>query len=177
MIYRQLTVEDLDKYSSDIFSCYKSNTLVFDCQNPIAIAREDQATEFLYGFIAAPDSMAMGIFDDNEDFLYGLIIFDNIRFGEDAKGNPVSCAQLHIVNDKSIFGKVLRDLHNQILDSVVFTTLYCEIPENAVHAIAICKRLGFKKTGYIPHALPYRNSLGKEIMHDIQVWSLDRRID
>ena len=82
--------------------------------------------------------------------------------------------ELHIVNDKSIFGRKVRGLYEEILATCMFDTLYAEIPSIAVHAIALCKRLGFKKTGYIPNVLPYVNSKGVEQMYDIQIWSLNK---
>ena len=109
------------------------------------------------------------IFDDEEEFLYGLVIFDNIRMANKAS------AQVHIVNDKSIFGKKVRDIYKHIIETCGFDILYAEIPSIAVHAIGMCKRLGFKKTGYIPEALPYVNSKGIEQMYDIQIWSLIKK--
>lgn len=167
MKYRQLKIEDINKYKEDIYSCYTTNTLVFDSQNPIGNnSNADNIAEFVKGFVDADDSNVLGIFDSEERYLYGLVIFDNIRFANR------SCAQVHIVNDKSIFGKKVRDLYNDIIATCAIDTLYAEIPSMAVHAIAICKRLGFKKTGYIPDALPYVNCNGEERMYDIQIWSL-----
>lgn len=168
MKFRKLTIKDCEKYKDDLFSCYKTNHLILDNQNNICINTPVSACHFVQSFIEASDSTVTGIFDDQEKYLYGIVIFDNIRFGEK------SCAEVHIVNDKSIFGKRVRDIYNDIINSLPFNTIYCMIPSIAVHPIAICKKLGFKKTGYIPDALPYTNSLGEEKMYDIQIWTYRR---
>lgn len=166
MHYRKITKEDLSMYLSDIISCYQTNTLVFDSQNYL---KDTDMEWFIDTYIEAPDSLVTGIFDDKEEFLYGLVIFDNIRMADKAS------AQVHIVNDKSIFGKKVRDIYKHIIETCGFDVLYAEIPSIAVHAIGMCKRLGFKKTGYIPEALPYVNSKGVEQMYDIQIWSLIKK--
>lgn len=169
MKYRQLKLEDIEKYKEDIYSCYMTNHLVFDSQNPL---REDMSVDntkwFVETFINSSDAVIVGIFDSEEKYLYGLVIFDNIRFANK------SSAQVHIVNDKSIFGRKVRGLYEDILATCMFDTLYAEIPSMAVHAIALCKRLGFKKTGYIPDILPYVNCSGEEKMYDIQIWTWRR---
>lgn len=162
---RTLNHGDIYTYRSDIYKCYQDCNLIFDTQNCINIKNEFGAEEFLHGFVEAKDSQVLGIFDDNEEFLFGLIIYDNIRFANK------SCAQVHIVTDKAIWGKRIKDIYTEILHGSVFDTLYCEIPSIAVHPIAMCKRLGFKKTGYIPDALPYVNSKGEERMYDLQIYT------
>lgn len=165
MKYRTLTREDVWHYMDDIYSCYKTNHLVFDNQCPFDFMYPRDSAEFIQDYVEARDSCVVGIFDNNENFLLGLIILDNIRMANR------SIAQLHIVNDKSIFGKKARDIYKQFLDNNVIDTFYAEIPTIAVHAIGICKRLGFKKTGYIPDALPYTNNKGEERMYDLQIWT------
>ena len=146
-----------------------TNHLVFDSQNPLREGMSIENTKwFVETFINSSDAVIVGIFDSEERYLYGLVIFDNIRFANK------SSAQVHIVNDKSIFGKKVRGLYEEILSTCMFDTLYAEIPSIAVHAIALCKRLGFKKTGYIPNVLPYVNSKGVEQMYDIQIWSFNK---
>ena len=169
MKYRQLKLEDIEKYKEDIYSCYMTNHLVFDSQNPLKEGMSVEHMKWFVGtFIDSSDAVIVGIFDSEEKYLYGLVIFDNIRFANK------SSAQVHIVNDKSIFGRKVRGLYEEILSTCMFDTLYAEIPSIAVHAIALCKRLGFKKTGYIPNVLPYVNSKGVEQMYDIQIWSFNK---
>lgn len=169
MIFRTLEMNDTFRYSQDIYKIYKDCPLIFDSQNPVTIDCINDCTNFIQGFVAAKDSDVWGIFDDKEEFLYGLIIFDNIRFANK------SCAQVHIVNDRAIWGHKIRDIYKEIINSQIFDTLYCEIPSIAVNAIAMCRRMGFKKTGYIPDALPYVNSKGEEKMYDIQIYSWRRK--
>lgn len=163
MKYRKLEVEDVNKYAQDIDKIYKDCHLIFDSQN--SIPNRMPMWVFVDSFVDSPESMALGIFDDDEQYLYGLVIFDNIRFANK------SCAEVHIVTDKAIWGKKLRDIYSKIMQGCIFDTLYCQIPSIAVSAIAICKRLGFKKTGYIPDALPYVNSRGEERMYDLQIYT------
>lgn len=169
MIFRTLGHDDVYNYREDIFKCYNDCKLILDSQNPIELKNEFQCEDFIHGFVEAKDSDVWGILDDNEEYLYGLIIFDNIRFCNK------SCAQVHIVNDKAIWGHKIRDIYKEIINSTIFDTLYCEIPSIAVYPIAMCKRLGFKKTGYIPDALPYVNSNGEEKMYDIQIYTWRRK--
>lgn len=168
MKFRAINHEDVYLYRDDIFKCYKDCALIFDSQNILDFKCADDAAGFLHGFVESRDSSVVGILDDREEFLYGLVIFDNMRFANK------SCAQVHIVNDRAIWGKRIRDIYREILHSSIFDTLYCEIPSIAVHPIAMCKRMGFKKTGYIPDALPYVNSKGEEQMYDIQIYSYRR---
>lgn len=170
MRYRKLQLEDLFNYGKDILHCYECNHFVLDEQSFIV-----PDLDFIRGFLDAPDSMIIGLFDNNEKYLYGLIIFDNIRFGN--KGE--SCAEVHIINDKAIWGKKVRDLYTEVLNNSIFSTIYCMIPQIAVAPIALCKRLGFKKTGYIPKALPYTNSRGEENMYDINImcWRKEKNND
>lgn len=165
MHYRQLQTPDLLIYKDDIYNCYQSNHLILDNQNPIDISSPEGTMEFIEGFVEAQDSCVLGIFDSKELFLYGLVIFDNIRMGVSTS------AEVHIVNDKAIFGKKLKGLYEQILKETIFDVIYAQIPSIATHVASLCKRLGFKKTGYIPKVLPYTNSLGEEKMYDIQIWT------
>ena len=87
-----------------------------------------------------------------------------------------SCAEVHVLTSKSIFGAVLRHSYERILDEMVpFAVLYCHIPRAAVFASKLVKDIGFKKTGYIPAALPYSNSKGEVKMSDLLIYVLDRR--
>ena len=166
MFNRLLKESDVIKYKDDLYSMYQTNRLVLDSQNPLDLSNRDNIINFILPYITSSDSMVMGIFDDNEQYLYGIIIFDNIRYDD-----KNSCAQVHIVNDKTIFGKKVGNIYQDIMNTVPFTTLYCEIPAIAVHAIGVCKRAGFKKTGYIPLALPYENIKGEEKLYDLQIFT------
>lgn len=169
MKYRLLTLSDTNAYANDAYQCYLDNRFVLDAQSPILLNSPQLVTEFISGFIQAPDSYVLGIFDDNENYLFGLIIFDNIRISNN------SCAQVHIVTNKSIWGKTIKNIYEEVLRTLPIDILYCEIPQIAVNAIAMCKRLGFKKTGYIPKALPYVNSKGEEKMYDINIFVREGR--
>lgn len=169
MKFRTLDHGDVYMYRNDIFKCYKDCSLIFDSQNPITIKSVEDSSNFIRGFIEGKDSSVLGIFNDSEEFLYGIVIFDNIRFANK------SCAQVHIVTDKAIWGRKIKDIYKAILASSIFDTLYCEIPSIAVHPIAMCRRLGFKKTGYIPDVLPYVNANGEEKMYDLQIYTYRRQ--
>lgn len=166
MKYRQMKEQDLFKFAQDIKSCYDSCHLVFDDQNPLKGLNTEGLLLFLKDYIEADDSSITAILDDDEKFLYGIIIFDNIRMG------VKNSAQVHIVNDRSIWGHRIKDIYKQIIYCSIFDILYAEIPAIAVGAIGMCRRLGFKKTGYIPSIAPYTNSKGEEKLHDMQIWSL-----
>lgn len=168
MKYRALNHGDAYTYRNDIFKCYNDCKLVFDSQSYITLRDTDSCENFIHNYIDASDSIVVGIFDNNEEFLYGIVIFDNMRFANKY------CAQVHIVTDKAIWGKQIKDIYKEMIQTCAFDTLYAEIPQIAVHAIAMCKRLGFKKTGYIPDALPYVNSEGIEKMYDLQIYTWRR---
>lgn len=166
MKYRKLKLEDCNLYRDDILECYNNCHLIFDSQN--YIPRNYDLVNFLSTYIQAEDAYVLGIFNDTEQFLYGLVIFDNIRIADK------SCAEVHIVTSRIIWGKKIRDVYKNILKGCIFDTIYCQIPKIATNAIAICKLLKFKKTGYIPNALPYVNSRGEEKMYDIQIYTYVR---
>lgn len=170
MKYRPLEIKDCALYQDDILGCYNDNAFILDAQSPLKLNTPVQCQYFILGYIEADDSMVLGIFSDDEKYLYGLIIFDNIRIVEND-----SVAQVHIVTSRAIWGKRIRDIYSAILKSTLFSRLFCEIPVIAAGAIAMCKRLGFKKTGYIPKALPYTNAVGETKLYDINtyVWSKD----
>lgn len=170
MKYRDLSIEDLPKYAQDIKSCYDSNSLILDSQNPLNLSDEQSLVNFIGGFIDSEDSTVVGLFDDNEKFLYGLVIFDSIRFGQDCKVS----AELHLAIDKKAYGRLTFELLQKLRDESIFTTLYCHIPDIAVRTIGLCKRMGFKKTGYIPNCLPYINLAGIEELHDVQIWTYNK---
>lgn len=156
----------INAYKSDIFQCYQDCNLILDNQSPIDLSTEDKCAGFISGFANSIDSVVYGIVDNTETFLYGLVIFDNIRIA-----GRKSCAEVHIVNSKNIWGKRVKGIYEDILHKSFFDTIYCQIPTIANSAIALCKRLGFKKTGYIPNALPYTNCKGEESLYDIQIYT------
>lgn len=170
MIYSEFKVNDIEKYQDDIYSCYSSNKFIFDSQNYLVDSDLEGLTEFLRGFILSPDSIVIGLFNNNKSFLYGLVILDSIRFGS----NNLATAEVHIAVDRKAFGKLTFDLLKQLRDECGFTTLFCHIPDVANRAIGLCKKLGFKKTGYIPNCLPYVNLRGEEKLHDVQIWTYNK---
>lgn len=170
MIYDILNSDDIKTYQDDIYSCYNSNKFIFDSQNYLIDSDLEGLTEFLEGFTTSPDSMAVGLFDNNKNFLYGIVIFDSIRFGI----HNFATAEVHIAVDRKAFGKLTFELLKQLRDECNFTTLFCHIPDIANRAIGLCKRLGFKKTGYIPNCLPYINLRGEEKLHDVQIWTYNK---
>ena len=164
MHYRSLKRSDVLKYGDDILKCYEDNRLILDSQNPLVIDDIHSAREFLLGYVDAKDSMVIGIFDEAELFLYGLVIFDNMRSVDKM------VAEVHIAIAKEIWGRKVKRLFDEMLDNTLFDILYCTIPQIAVNAIAMTKRMGFKKTGYIPSALPYINSKGEEKLYDLNIF-------
>lgn len=169
MKIKQLNAVDCLKFENDIFECYRTNHLVLDSQNTWKMNTPFDAREFLRGYASAGDSCVIGIFDNEETTLYGFVIFDNLRYC----GNK-SCAEVHIVMSKYMFGKNNFYMYERILRGCGLTTVYAQIPSIAVHPIRICKKLGFKKTGYIPDAITYVNSSGEEKMYDIQIYTWKR---
>lgn len=167
---RKLSLVDLQIYMLDIYQCYKDNPMILDVQSPYSLATPLEVVEFLAGFIEVDDSMIKGIFDDKEEYLYGIVIFDNMRITPNC-----STCEIHIATAKPIWGKILTDTYKQMIEETVFDNLYCMIPANCVLAIRVAKAVGFKKTGYIPKALPYINSKKELRMYDLHIYSLQRR--
>lgn len=174
MKIRKLNLGDLFIYKEDVIKCYDDNHLIFDSQSPL-LADGFEGAYFLSGYIQAKDSIAVGVFvheeETDEEHLRGIVLFDNIRFGD-----KKSCAEVHIATAKELWGKEILKAYREILSGCIFTTIYCMIPKIAVAASSIAKRVGFKKTGYIPNALPYINSKGEEHMYDLIVYTLERDI-
>ncbi|MCM1324162.1 MAG: hypothetical protein NC218_08365 [Acetobacter sp.] len=168
--YRQIFANDLIIHNQDIYKCYQDNKLILDEQTIIDLSTPEQIVDFIYGFIQSSDSMVVGIFDQQEQILFGLVIYDNIRIAE------TSCAEVHIAVARELWGKLTRNIFTKILNESVFDILYCQIPQIAVRAISMCKHLGFKKTGYVPKALPYTNSKGECKMYDINFYTYQRGI-
>lgn len=165
---RFLKEEDFYKYEEDIVDCYMDNLQIMDSQSCLDITNRDILSDYVLGLISSKESSIEGIFNDKEEYLYGMIVYDGMRFSND--GNA---AQLHLAVCKDLWGKVIFNMCNQILERTYFDTLYCMIPSYCRPTIALVKKLGFKKTGYIPKALPYKNIKGEEKMYDelIYTWS------
>lgn len=161
--------KELELYLDDIVECYKDNPQILDSQSPYCLTNKEGAMVFLSSYVNSKDSMVIGIVDDREEFLYGLILFDNIRMADKKS------AECHIVASKQVWGKIILDIYKDALNSSVFDVLYCMIPANCVLAIRIAKQLGFKKTGYIPKVIPYINVKGIERLYDLQVYSREVR--
>lgn len=168
MKYRPIEQKDLELYIDDIISCYKDNPMIFDLQCPYSMSTYQGAETFLGSFVDSKDSIVLGIFDEREEYLYGIVIFDNIRMTQ------TSTAEVHIATSKAIWGKIVLDMYKEILEYSLFSSLYCMIPQNCVLAIGMAKRMGFKKTGYIPKALPYKNKKGEVHLYDIQIFSMEK---
>lgn len=168
MKFRLLNLIELNKHKDEVYSCYKANKFIFDDQSPIRLNNAEECRNFIYKFISCYDSMVFGIYDDNSDYLYGVVIFDNIR------ALDVSCAEVHIAVDKPVWGRITRTVFEEMIKSVPIDIMYCQIPLIAVNAIALVKRLGFKKTGYIPKALPYTNSKGEKKLYDLNIFVLNK---
>lgn len=167
MKHRILTQQDLTTYNSDILKCYHDNKLIFDDCTPEFIKRD--VVGFLGNFIEAEDSYVVGIFSDNDAYLLGIVIYDNNR----CLGSEFS-AQVHIAFSKGMWGRVSRDVCTSLIQTGLPTMLYCEVPVIAVRVIGLLKALGFKKTGYIPKALPYTNSKGEKKMYDLNIFVKER---
>lgn len=164
MHYRTLKRKDVIEYGEDILKCYEDNKLIFDSQNPILIDNVHSAMEFLLGYVEGLDSMVVGIFDDCELYLYGIVIYDNMR------NVDKFVSEVHIAITKEIWGRKVKAILDDMLDRCLFDVIYCTIPQIAVNAIHMVKRMGFKKTGYIPCALPYINSKGEEKLYDLNIF-------
>ena len=169
MKQKVLTRSDIVDYADDILRCYNCNRLIFDMDSPLSVNNNVEVCDFLIPYAEAEDSLVLGVVDDTDKYLYGLVIFDNIR-----TDGTVTTAQVHIVTDKAVFGKTIKMVYEDILNYGLIDIIYCEIPQIAVQAIGMCKRLGFKKTGYIPKALPYTNCSGEKKLYDLNIFVRER---
>lgn len=169
MLNRYLKPEDIEIYLTDIKQCYKDNPQVFDMQNPINSENERELKDFLLSFINSEESMIEGIFDSQEDYLFGFIIYDGIRLTDD--GNA---AQVHICMCKDMWGKDFLPVYQRIINECLFDTIYAMMPACCRGAITLCKKLGFKKTGYVPKAIPYKTLKGEIKMFDELIYTLQK---
>ena len=161
MKHRVLRQNDCAQYSDDLFQCFKDNPQILDEESIDYFESLEKSVNYVEDLIGSPDSMVVGIFDDDEEFLYGIVIFDQMRFSKD--GNS---AQLHIAISKDIWGKDFLDVYREMIHNSRFDVMYCMIPAKCRATIGFVKTLGFKKTGYIPKAIPYKDRNGKIKMYD-----------
>ena len=159
MYYTKLDELDLDIYREDIFKCYQDNPLILDSQNILDLSTPDLLKDFLSKYIGNRDSFIFGIF--NNDNIVGIVIFDNIRMTEYS-----SSSEVHLALSRKLRGKKGFNILEQIRDNCNIDVIYCTIPEIAINAINMCKKLGFKKTGFIPSNMPYINAQHIEKMYD-----------
>ena len=167
MKHRVLRYNDCAQYCDDLFQCFKDNPQILDEESIDYFESLEKSVNYVSDLIDSPDSMVVGIFDDEEEFLYGIIIYDQMRFSLD--GNS---AQLHIATSKDIWGKDFLELYKDMIAITVFHVLYCMIPAKCRATIGFVKSLGFEKTGYIPKAIPYRNRDGTIKMYDELIYTL-----
>lgn len=163
---RHLTEYDIRKYEDDIAQCYIDNLQIMDNQCAVDFTNRDEMYDYLFSLLECPESAVKGIFDDEEQYLFGLIIYDGIRLTDN--GNA---AQLHLATSKDLWGKDFHFVYEDELKDTMFDTLYCMIPAYCRPVVSLVKKLGFKKTGYIPKALPYISLKGEEKMYDELIYS------
>lgn len=167
MKYRYLKEEDITNYVEDLMIIYKDNPQITDIQCPLDITSEQDIRDYVENnAVFNEESCVLGIFDDDELCLFGIIIFDSMRLTDD--GNA---AQLHIAIGKELWGKQIREVCQELLHNTIFTVLYCFIPSKCRPVIGLLKSLNFKKTGYIPKSLPYETVKGEIKMYDELVYS------
>lgn len=166
MNVRALTLYDVQRFEDDIIQCYLDNLQIQDSQCPVNFTNRDEVIDYLFGYIEDSKSFVTGIFDKDEEYLFGLVIYDGVRMTDD--GNS---AELHLVTCKDMWGKDFLDVYKDMLSGTIFDTLYCLIPSYCRPVIGLIKKLGFKKTGYVPKVLPYKNLKGQEKMYDVLIYS------
>lgn len=162
MHYKKLNIEDIINYRNDLYNAFLDNHLILDLQCELQFNNSVDFANYLLKYVLASDSLVIGIFDNK--ICYGYVIFDTIRIASDN-----SSAQVHIAVSKKLRGKKVIKIFKDIRDNSNIQTFYCEIPSIAIHAINICKKLGFKKTGYIPKIIPYKNIFGNVNMYDVYI--------
>lgn len=162
MYYKSLTIPDIIRYNVELFSAFQDNHLILDAQCELSFNHHIDFGNYLIKYVQASDSMVIGLFSDNK--CMGYVILDNIRIADEN-----SCAQVHLAISKQLRGKKALEILREIRDNSNLEMFYCEIPSIAIHAINVCKKLGFKKTGYIPQNLPYTNALGETKMYDTYI--------
>lgn len=164
-----LTTDDVEYYIEDIYECYADNLKIFDNQNPLGGMNKEGICNFVKSFCTGGDSLVFAV--TSGQFLYGLYILDNIRYGAMNK----SCGEVHMALSRHLWGKQAVEWGKKFLKVSPVSTLYCMIPSCCPAVIKLCKDAGFKKTGYIPNALPYKplNSMVDKL-YDIQILTYQR---
>lgn len=163
---RYLIGIDLIQYRSDILQCVKDNPQICDYESFLNINDDEAILSEISSYIQSYDSCIEGIFDDDYDFLYGFVIYDKIRLTDD--GNS---AEIHICSCKHIWGKDFYKIYKNILKYSMFDVLYANMPACCRGAITLCKKLGFKKTGYVPKTIPYTTTKGEVKMFDELIYT------
>lgn len=162
---KMLTVEDIEKYLPDLVKCCSDNPQITDYQGYLDVNNEEAVYNACLNYLYADDSAIQGIFDDDEIYLFGFIVYDNIRLTDDGNASEV-----HICMSKHVWGKEFYKIYTDILDNSLFDVIYCQIPSHCRGAITLCKRLGFTKTGYIPKVIPYVTVKGEVKMFDQYIY-------
>lgn len=166
---KPLTIKDCIKYYDDMYECYSDNHLIFDCQNPVKITDPDVCYEFIKSYIGSEDATVVGITTEDELFLLGLVIFDGLRGYKDEWSSEV-----HIAVSRYLYGKENYWIYGEILKRSGLTTVYGLIPSYAIPVLSLCKKLDFKKTGYIPKSAPFKSKDKTIEMKDIYVMTWRR---
>lgn len=163
---RYLIQLDTFQYEEDLIKCVKDNPQICDYQSLLDIHNDDSILNAISSYINCMDSSIEGIFDDNYEYLFGFIAYDKIRLTDD--GNS---AEVHICISKDMWGRDFYPVYEEILKNSMFDVLYADMPACCRGAITLCKRLGFKKTGYIPKSIPYVTTKGDVKMFDEYIYS------
>lgn len=168
MKIRTLTLDDLVIYRNDIYQCYQDNPQIIDFQSPL-YQNFEGIEDMLVSYVQSVQCYIDGIFDNDENYLYGFVIYESIRLTDD--GNT---AQLHIAISKDMWGKDFYPIYKRMIEDNIFNVLYAIIPACCRGAIGLCKRMGFKKTGYIPKTTPYKTLKGETKMFDEFIYVLQK---
>lgn len=162
---------ELDYFKEDVLSCYLSTDFTHDTQCTYKPKNTNDVLFLHRGHLNPEQHCLIGIFArdyNEEEHLCGLVIFNNIRAIKDR-----TVADLHMVSDRIIWGMPLFKILCKMMKETIFNQLNIIIPSCGGALIRLIKRLGFKKTGYIPECCTYRNIKGQEIFYDKYLYVLD----
>ena len=168
---RYLTLDDLENFREDIVEACKDNPQITDYQGFLDLNNDDDIINTCRLYITSKDSSVEGIFDNREDYLFGFIVYDNMRLTDD--GNS---AELHLCTSKDIWGTDFLAIYKGILKHVIFDVLSAIVPSRCRTTIAFMKKLGFNKTGYIPKSIPYVTSKGEVKMFDQLIYTWEKHV-